>query len=141
MTMIDDSYNANPDSVRSGIDTLVQLPGERHICILGDMLELGGGSGDMHAGVGRYAAERGADLVLTAGRYGQDTARGAGDKGRFFDSRDALIRSLPELLCRGDCLLVKASKGSHFEMVSAAIRKLAEEKETAPCGAGEHEAE
>ena len=141
VTMIDDSYNANPDSVRSGIDTLVQLPGERHICILGDMLELGGGSGDMHAGVGRYAAERGADLVLTAGRYGQDTARGAGDKGRFFDSRDALIRSLPELLCRGDCLLVKASKGSHFEMVSAAIRKLAEEKEAAPCGAVEHEAE
>jgi UDP-N-acetylmuramoyl-tripeptide--D-alanyl-D-alanine ligase len=128
VTMIDDSYNANPDSVKSGIDSLVQLEGNRFICILGDMLELGEGSGDMHAEVGAYAADRGADIVMTAGRYGPDTARGAGDKGMCFESRDALIQSLPQLLQEGDCVLVKASKGSHFEMVSAAIRTLAETK-------------
>ncbi len=128
VTMIDDSYNANPDSVKSGIDSLVQLEGNRFICILGDMLELGEGSGDMHAEVGAYAADRGADIVMTAGRFGPDTARGAGDKGMCFESRDALIQSLPQLLQEGDCVLVKASKGSHFEMVSAAIRTLAEAK-------------
>ena len=125
VTMIDDSYNANPDSVKSGIDSLVQLAGNRFICILGDMLELGEGSGDMHAEVGAYAAEKGVNLVMTAGRYGPDTARGAGDKGLCFESRDALIQSLSQLLQEGDCVLVKASKGSHFEMVSAAIRTLA----------------
>ena len=139
VTMIDDSYNANPDSVKSGIDSLMQLPGKRHICILGDMLELGGGSGDMHAEVGSYAAGRGADLVLTAGRYGPDTARGAGNRGLCFDSRDALIQSLPELLCEGDCLLVKASKGSHFEEVSSAVRRLAEEKTGRNRGDGEQQ--
>ena len=128
VTMIDDSYNANPDSVKSGIDSLVQLEGNRFICILGDMLELGEGSGDMHAEVGAYAADRGVDLVMTAGRYGPDTARGAGEKGMCFESRDALIQNLPELLQEGDCVLVKASKGSHFEMVSAAVRALAETK-------------
>lgn len=126
LTMIDDSYNANPDSVKSGIDSLLQLPGERHLCILGDMLELGKGSGQMHAEVGRYAAEKGADLVLTAGQYGSFTAQGAGPAGRFYESRDALIAALPQLLQEGDCLLVKASKGSHFELVSAAVRKIAE---------------
>ena len=136
ITMIDDSYNANPDSVRSGIDTLVQLPGKRHVCILGDMLELGKESGEMHRGVGRYAAEKGVELVLTAGTYGRDTAAGAGEAGVCFESRDALISALPRLIAEGDCLLVKASKGSHFELVSAALRKLAEQHAGAEC-AGE----
>ena len=126
VTMIDDSYNANPDSVRSGIDSLVQLPGGRHICILGDMLELGEESGRMHAEIGRYAREKGADLVLTAGSFAADTARGAGSAGRYYVNRDALIAVLPEVLREGDCVLVKASKGSHFEHVSAAIREMAQ---------------
>ena len=139
VTMIDDSYNANPDSVKSGIDSLLQLPGRRHLCILGDMLELGKDSGDMHAEVGRYAAEKGADLVLSAGQYGRDTARGAGAAGCCYESRDALIAALPQLLQEGDCLLVKASKGSHFELVSAAVRKIAESREGAAALKGEED--
>ncbi|MCI6487654.1 MAG: UDP-N-acetylmuramoyl-tripeptide--D-alanyl-D-alanine ligase, partial [Clostridiales bacterium] len=60
ITLIDDSYNANPDSVKCGIDSLMKMPG-RHVCILGDMLELGEGSGEMHFDVGRYAGEKGAE--------------------------------------------------------------------------------
>ena len=126
VTMIDDSYNANPDSVDCGIDSLMQLNGARHICILGDMLELGDDSGRLHLEVGQYASEKGADLVLSAGNYAPNTVRGAGERGRLFESRDALIEALPQLLRKGDCVLVKASKGSHFEKVSAAIRELRE---------------
>jgi UDP-N-acetylmuramoyl-tripeptide--D-alanyl-D-alanine ligase len=100
------------------------------------MLELGKESGEMHRGVGRYAAEKGVELVLTAGTYGRDTAAGAGEAGVCFESRDALISALPRLIAEGDCLLVKASKGSHFELVSAALRKLAEQHAGAEC-AGE----
>ena len=128
VTLIDDSYNANPDSVKSGIDSLMQQAGGRHICILGDMLELGSDSGAMHEEVGSYAREKGADLVLSSGRYSSFTARGAKECGRSFDSRDELIQNIPLLLRKGDCVLVKASKSSHYETVAQAVRDLAGQK-------------
>ncbi len=124
VTLVDDSYNANPDSVRCGIDSLLQLPAKRHLCMLGDMLELGEGTEEMHASVGRYAAAKGVDLVLTSGPLSVYTAQGAGNRGRHFASREELIDALPALLRPGDCVLVKASKGSHFETVAAAIRAI-----------------
>ena len=130
MTLIDDSYNANPDSVKSGIDSLMQQAGRRHICILGDMLELGGSSGVMHEEVGRYAREKGADFVLCSGTFAEYTARGAEECGQSFESREALIHSIPSLLREGDCVLVKASKSSHYETVAQAVRELAKQKET-----------
>ena len=124
LTVIDDSYNANPDSVDCGIDSLVQIPASRHICLLGDMLELGDNTMQMHYEVGRYAEQKGVDLVLTSGVCAKEMARGAGSHGRHFESREALIAALPSILRKGDCVLVKASKGSHFETVAAALREL-----------------
>ena len=124
ITVVDDSYNANPDSVCNGIDNLMQMPGTRHICILGDMLELGENTLQMHYDVGSYAREKGIDLVLTSGNCACEMSRAAGDRGQNFESREALIAALPELLKGGDCVLVKASKGSHFETVSAALREI-----------------
>ena len=124
VTLFDDSYNANPDSVRTGIDMLVQMPGERHICILGDMLELGTESLQLHYGVGKYAQEQGVDLVLTSGSLAREASRAMGTNGIHFETRDALITELPKLLHKGDCVLVKASKGSHFEIISAAIKQM-----------------
>ena len=89
------------------------------------MRELGEDSPAMHFDVGRYAAERGVDVVLTSGEYGADLAAGAGEKGRCFESAEALIEALPTLLRRGDAILVKASRGSRFERVSEAIKELA----------------
>ena len=124
ITVVDDSYNANPDSVCNGIDNLMQMPGTRHICILGDMLELGENTLQMHYDVGSYAREKGIDLVLTSGNCACEMSRAAGDRGQNFESREALIAALTELLKEGDCVLVKASKGSHFETVSAALREI-----------------
>ena len=123
ITLIDDSYNANPDSVKCGIDSLMKMPG-RHVCILGDMLELGEGSGEMHFDVGRYAGEKGAELVLTSGPLSKETCRGAGERGRHFATREELIAALPGLIQKGDRVLVKASLGSRFDQISEALKEL-----------------
>lgn len=123
VTLIDDCYNANPDSCRSAIDSLLALPG-RHVCILGDMLELGPESARMHYELGRYAAERGAELVLTTGELSSETARGAGKRSIHYVNRDALIGALPAVLRRGDAVLVKASHGARFDAISEAIKEL-----------------
>ena len=123
ITLVDDSYNANPDSVKCGVDSLLSLPG-RHVCILGDMRELGEDSPAMHFEVGRYAAERGVDAVWSCGEYGAALAAGAGEKGRCFAGAEALIASLPDLVRKGDAILVKASRGARFERISEALKEL-----------------
>ena len=123
ITLVDDSYNANPDSVKCGVDSLLQLPG-RHVCILGDMLELGEEEEAMHRDVGAYAASRGVDLVLCSGRLGAAIAEGAGERGRWFASVDELNRALPELIREGDRVLVKASRGMRFERIAEALKCL-----------------
>lgn len=123
ITLIDDSYNANPDSVKCGIDSLLELPGRR-VCILGDMLELGAGEEEMHRDVGEYAAKKGIDLVLCSGPLGAEIAAGAGERGRWYESREEMIAALPELIRPGDRVLVKASRGMRFEQISEALKCL-----------------
>ena len=123
VTLIDDCYNANPDSVKCGVDSLMELPG-RHVCILGDMLELGPKEREMHRDVGEYALRRGVDLVLCCGPLCQETAEAAGQAGKWFPDREALITALPELIQQGDRVLVKASRGMHLEDVSEALKLL-----------------
>lgn len=123
ITLVDDSYNANPDSVKCGIDSLLDLSGRR-VCILGDMLELGPGEREMHRDVGEYAARKGIDLVLCSGPLSSEIAAGAGARGKWFPSSEALIAALPELIHNGDRVLVKASRGMHFEQVAEALKCL-----------------
>ena len=123
LTLVDDSYNANPDSVRCGLDSLLMLPG-RHVAVLGDMLELGPDSGAMHVEIGRYAAEKGIDALWCCGRYGAQLAEGAGAAGCCFADVDALIAALPALVRPGDAILVKASRSARFERVSEALKVL-----------------
>ena len=123
LILVDDSYNANPDSIECGIDSLLQLPG-RHVAILGDMRELGDGGAEMHRQVGRYAREKGVDLLLASGPLGAGFAEGAGDIARYFPERAALIAALPELLRKGDAVLVKASLRMGFAEVAEAVKRL-----------------
>lgn len=121
ITLIDDSYNANPDSMKSGIDSLSQLSGRR-VCVLGDMLEMGSESEAMHLDIGSYARERGIELVLGCGRLGRLIAEGAGESGIGFDTCDELIAALPGLIKKGDTVLVKASRGMHLENAAEALK-------------------
>ncbi len=122
VTLIDDCYNANPDSVKSAIDSLKASIG-RKVCILGNMLELGSDTEKLHEDIGRYAAENSVELLLTVGGLSEFTSRGAKSiKTLNFKSNAELIDKLPELLQRGDIVLVKASHSMKFEEISEAIK-------------------
>lgn len=123
VTLVDDSYNANPDSMRCSIDSLTELDGRR-VCVLADMLEMGPDSKQMHYEVGRYAREKGVDLVIACGNFGREIVNGAGDIGRYYQSCDELIEALPGLIEKGDRVLVKASRGMHLERAADAIKEL-----------------
>ena len=121
LTVIDDCYNANPDSVKCGIDSLAELA-SRKVCILGDMLELGEGSADMHYDVGRYAAEKGIDLVLCCGELARHMALGAGNGAIYYPNTEELKKDLPFRLKKGDAVLVKASRAMNFDGVSELLK-------------------
>ena len=123
LTLVDDSYNANPESMRAAMDSLALLPG-RHVCILGDMLEMGPDSAQMHYDLGAYAREKGMDLILCCGPLCSELARGAGENSRYFENTEQLRAALPELLKEGDAVLVKASRGMHLETIAEAIKVL-----------------
>ena len=123
LTLVDDSYNANPDSVICGIDSMLKIPG-RHVCILGDMLELGEHEDEMHRQVGEYAAANGVDAVLTCGRLAEHISGGAGDIGKHFEGREELIQALGGYVHEGDVVLVKASRGACFEKIAEALKGL-----------------
>ena len=123
LTLVDDCYNANPDSMRCAIDSMKELPG-RHVAILADMLEMGNGGEQMHYDLGRYAVAQGVELVLSCGQLGRKIAEGAGSSGYWFESRQALANALPELLKKGDTVLVKASRGMHLEEISDLLKTM-----------------
>ena len=119
ITILDDSYNANPTSMKNALDNLKTLPG-RHVAILGDMRELGEDAPAMHRALGQYAAESGA-VVICCGALSKETAAGAGEGARWFESTPALIEALPALIRPGDAVLVKASLAMDFKSVVAAL--------------------
>ncbi len=119
ITLIDDSYNANPDSVRAAIDVLAGLPGPR-LLVLGDMGEVGNEGPRFHAEIGAYARELGLDAVLTLGAASATSAKSFGS-GRHFDDIAALNRAVLELLPTLSSILVKGSRFMKMERVTAAL--------------------
>ena len=121
LRIIDDCYNANPTSVKASLDTLKNFEG-RKVAILGDMKELGSNELALHYDTGAYAKEIGIDRVLSVGPLAKELARGAEDV--WFESIDALLPELPDLLKDGDTVLVKASHSMHFENIVENLKTL-----------------
>lgn len=119
-TLIDDSYNANPDSVRAAIDVLAALPGESWL-ILGDMGEVGNEGPAFHREVGAYAAERGIAHLWTAGTAARDAAAAYGPAARAFDTTAALLAALQEQPDAAQTL-VKGSRFMKMEHVVSALQ-------------------
>jgi UDP-N-acetylmuramoyl-tripeptide--D-alanyl-D-alanine ligase len=119
ITLVDDTYNANPDSVRAAIDLLVGLPGP-HWLVLGDMGEVGDQGPAFHAEVGAHARERGIASFWTAGSMCIEAARAYGVGARHFAEVDALVAALPEAP-RCASLLVKGSRFMRMERVVRAL--------------------
>ncbi|MEW5887507.1 MAG: UDP-N-acetylmuramoyl-tripeptide--D-alanyl-D-alanine ligase [Pseudomonadota bacterium] len=119
-TLIDDTYNANPDSVRAAIDVLASTPG-RKILVLGDMGEIGGRSGQFHDEVGGYAKSQGVDLLFALGEQSELAARNFGGGGRHFAQVEDLIQALRPELDADTAVLVKGSRFMRMERVADAI--------------------
>jgi murE/murF fusion protein len=116
--LIDDTYNANPDSVRAAIDVLAGLDGRR-ILVLGDMAEVGDQGPSMHAEVGAYARERGVDVLLTMGGASRGAAEAFGPGAGTFDSLEDLLPRV--LAARPGHILVKGSRSMRMERVVRAL--------------------
>lgn len=122
--LIDDSYNANPQSARAAIDVLAARGG-RGWLVLGDMRELGPEGARLHAEVGERAREVGLDMLWTVGSLAAEASRAFGSGARHFDQQPALIAALQAALDQqaGADLhcLVKGSRGSRMDRVVAAL--------------------
>lgn len=126
MTLVDDTYNANPDSVRAAIDVLAELPSPR-LLVLGDMGEVGNQGPEFHAEVGAYAAECGIEVLYTLGELSQHCAQAFGT-ARHFDNMDGLLAAMGSQLGVARSVVVKGSRFMKMERVVHALMSLGEEK-------------
>lgn len=119
-TVLDDTYNANPDSVRAGIDVLASNIGKT-ILVLGDMGEVGEGGAQYHDEVGGYAKQHGIDRLYTFGTASQQASRNFGDGAYHFAQLDDLITILSDELTPDTTVLVKGSRFMRMERVADAL--------------------
>ena len=136
--VIDDTYNANPDSMRAAIDVLAASPGPT-LLVVGDMGEVGALAEDFHAEIGHFARDRGIGEMLAVGRQMQAATRAFGAGALHFASMDELIVACREWLARfgqeGATILVK---GSRFMTMELVIRALQDGDRNAPQAGGNH---
>lgn len=122
MTLIDDTYNASPDSMRGGIDILMATKAKRHIAVLADMLELGAISKECHEQVGRYAAERGVDYIAAIGEEAKYyISASTGVESRLFADNKEALAFLRSFVQPGDAILFKGSRGMQLEQLVAGL--------------------
>jgi UDP-N-acetylmuramoyl-tripeptide--D-alanyl-D-alanine ligase len=118
--LIDDSYNANPSSMRAGIDVLVSMPG-RHWLVMGDMGELGEHARTSHVEVGQYARERGVQRLFATGPLSTLAVEAFGAGAEWFADTEALARTVNAALTPDVTLLVKGSRSNRLERVVTSL--------------------
>lgn len=114
--LIDDTYNANPDSVRAAIDVLARAPG-RKLLVLGDMGEVGDQGRDFHIEIGAYARERGIDALYAMGELAAHAVRAFGEGGRHYAAIETLLVDVGTALGPQSAVLVKGSRFMQMERV------------------------
>ena len=124
LNIINDTYNANPDSVKAAVKTLKSLSGNAgSIAILGDMRELGSKSEELHREIGEYVAETGTNYLFVIGEWAAVMAEGAIDYGmppdnvKLFHDNDSLVDTIKEVCRTGDWVLVKGSRLARMEII------------------------
>ena len=125
--IINDTYNANPTSVRAGLKTLSQIAEQRKIAVLGDMLELGSVAESEHHKLGSVVVDEEIDYLITIGDLAVEIANGAADNGlnkskifTYNNKENALVK-LKNIIKSDDTILVKASRGMKLEEIVESI--------------------
>jgi UDP-N-acetylmuramoyl-tripeptide--D-alanyl-D-alanine ligase len=125
VTVLNDSYNSNPEAVRSMIDVLREEPAKRRIAVLGEMLELGGMSEALHREIGHYVATAGVDVLIGVRGVSQSMIEEAQKAGLhhhaafFFQEPESAGDFLRNFVRPGDAILFKGSRGTHIERALA----------------------
>ncbi|HYW02705.1 MAG TPA: UDP-N-acetylmuramoyl-tripeptide--D-alanyl-D-alanine ligase [Gammaproteobacteria bacterium] len=119
--LLDDSYNANPNSLRAGLEVLAGLGGRTWL-VLGDMGELGDGSGGLHREAGEQARGAGVERLYALGELARETCAGFGEGAHHFDTPESLIAAVAGDLAPDVSVLVKGSRAMHMERVVQALR-------------------
>lgn len=122
-TIIDDCYNASPDSMKAAIDVLTSMDGKRKILILGTMRELGHESENAHRDVAKYAKEKNIDELIAVGEYSNMFKEGFEKNILTFNTTEECSQNIGNLVQKGDIILIKASRGMKFEKI---VKKLKE---------------
>lgn len=126
ITIVNDAYNSNPESLKAAIDFICDFPrnsGNKKILVLGDMLELGDQSESAHRKIGEYLQNKGIDVVFCYGPISNLILEGLGSihnssmTKESFNTHENLARALKEILQEGDVLLLKGSRGMQLEKV------------------------
>jgi UDP-N-acetylmuramoyl-tripeptide--D-alanyl-D-alanine ligase len=127
-TILNDSYNSNPEAARSMIDVLAAEPAKRRIAVLGEMRELGDWSEKLHRELGEYVAASGIDVLIAITGAGEFIVNGAREGGTsrdatyFFPDPDAAGDFLRGFVQPGDAILFKGSRGTHVEKALAKLQ-------------------
>lgn len=128
ITILDDSYNANPQSMRAAISVLADTHSSWKVAILGDMFELGPYAPALHAGVGDYLGKRGIDCLVAVGKLSEHMAQGAREAGvpmvYSCADKEAAKVVLPQVVRPDSTILVKASRGMALEELTAQLLTL-----------------
>ena len=114
--LIDDTYNANPDSVSAALKVLSEVSGDRRL-VIGDMFELGEDADDFHRQIGRQAREAGIGRLYAVGTLSKNAVLEFGRGGRHYENQDDLIRDLEKQIDSQTTILVKGSRGMRMENV------------------------
>lgn len=125
-TVIEDCYNASPDSQRAALNVLSKHENGKRVAVLGDMLELGAYSREAHTDVGKFTENKNIDILYTFGteaKYIADGAKGFVKEIKSFDDKATLTEELKAVLCDGDTVLFKASRGMKLEEVIMSLYK------------------
>jgi UDP-N-acetylmuramoyl-tripeptide--D-alanyl-D-alanine ligase len=118
--LIDDSYNANPSSMRAGIDVLTGMPGRSWLA-MGDMGELGEHARDSHVEIGQYARARGVERLFATGPLSTLAVEAFGAGASWYPDTDSLARAVDAALTADVTLLVKGSRSNRLERVVASL--------------------
>lgn len=130
MKIIDDTYNASPDSMKAALDVLVTTRGVRKIAILGDMMEMGPNSAEYHAEIGAYAADMKVDKLICIGKEAKNIVAGALKSMKegdiiYGEKKEKVYGEILDMVAMGDVILVKGSRGMKMDEI---VKKIMEKK-------------
>lgn len=118
--IIDDTYNANPGSMKAALEVLALAKGQR-LFVMGDMAELGENASNYHQDIGQFAKAKGIDYLFAVGQLSEHAVKAFGQGAQRFESKEELVKNIKTLLSNESTILIKGSRSSKMEIVTNAL--------------------